>query len=79
MLRSIARNTVRKNIVSTSSPAAFQIRTMAGAKKRVEDAAQAAGEAKKTNPKVLTIYNSIYPLTGLDSSLRFTEPLGYLI
>lgn len=52
MLRSLTRNTVRKNLVATQSAAAFQIRTMAGAKKHVEDAAQAAGEAKKTSPKV---------------------------
>ncbi|ROW07248.1 hypothetical protein VMCG_03791 [Cytospora schulzeri] len=58
MLRSIARNTVRKNVVSTQSLAAFQIRTMAGAKNRVEDAAQAAGEAKKTSPKNPSVISS---------------------
>ncbi|KUI56488.1 hypothetical protein VP1G_03825 [Cytospora mali] len=57
MLRSIIRNAVRKNIVATYSPAASQVRTMA-AKNRVEDAAQAAGEAKKTNPKNPSVISS---------------------
>lgn len=62
MLRSITRNTVRKNIATTYTPAASQIRTMA-AKNRVEDAAQAAGEAKKTSPQVFTIFEVTYQIT----------------
>lgn len=52
MLRTFARNTVSKAPrASAFRPVAFQVRTMAD-KSPIEEATQAAGEAKGTNPKV---------------------------
>lgn len=54
MLRTYARSSaIKATRAATFRPAAFQVRTMAD-KGPIEEATQAAGEAKGTNPKVCT-------------------------
>jgi len=50
MLRQITRINVAKSTTSVFRPATISVRTMADS--RIEQASQAAGEAKETNPKV---------------------------
>jgi len=63
MLRNFIRNSGAKATRTTAfRPSALQIRTLAD-KGPIEEAAQAAGEAKDTNPKVLHLM--IFPKSGL--------------
>lgn len=55
MLRTITRNTFTKTFKPSSASA---LRTRGMADKKVEDAAQAAGEAKDTNPQNPSVISS---------------------
>lgn len=52
MNRAIARTSALRVTRAATLRPAFQVRTMADKKSALEEATQAAGEAKDTNPKV---------------------------
>ena len=72
MLRSIARNTIRINKFATYTPATVQARTMA-TNERIEGAAQAAGEAKDTNPKAFNSFQT-YPQLNRKTDRSLQNP-----
>lgn len=57
MLRQITRLNVAKSTSSVFRPATITVRSMADS--RIEQASQAAGEAKDTNPKVLFLRRGV--------------------